>query len=48
MKNEPRNAPAEGVRELTARRSPAEPSARSRDEVTGYGEEIIANEEDDL
>jgi hypothetical protein len=44
MKNEPRNA--KGV----CRRgwSPADLSARGRDEVTGYGGEINANEEDDL
>jgi hypothetical protein len=28
--------------------SPAELLARGRDEVTGYGAEIIANEEDDI
>jgi hypothetical protein len=43
-----RNAPAQGVRDPPARLSPAEPPARGRDEVTGYGGEIIANEEDDL
>jgi hypothetical protein len=48
MKNEPRNAPAEGVHDLSARVSPAELLAHGRDEVTGYGGEIIANEEDDL
>jgi hypothetical protein len=49
MKNEPGNAPAAGgVRDLSARVSPAELPARGRDEVTGYGGEIIANEEDDL
>jgi hypothetical protein len=48
MRNAPRNAPAEGVRDLSARGSPAELLARGRDEVTGYGGEIIANEEDDL
>ncbi|MFG1709871.1 hypothetical protein ACFLIM_42580 [Nonomuraea sp. M3C6] len=48
MKNEPRNAPEEGVHDLSARVSPAELSARGRDEGTGYCGEIIANEEDDL
>jgi hypothetical protein len=33
---------------LLRRVSPAELLARGRDEVTGYGGEIIANEEDDL
>jgi hypothetical protein len=36
------------VHDLPARVSPAELLARGRDEVTRYGGEIIANEEDDL
>jgi hypothetical protein len=36
------------VHDLSARVSPAGLLARGRDEVTGYGGEIIANEEDDL
>jgi hypothetical protein len=48
MKNEPRNAPLRGGHDLWARVSPAELSAPGRDEGTGYGGEIIANEEDDL
>ncbi|MEV6866068.1 hypothetical protein AB0M44_34375 [Streptosporangium subroseum] len=43
-----KNAPAEGVRDPSARVSPAELPARGRDEVTDYGGEIIATEEDDL
>jgi hypothetical protein len=37
-----------GVHDLSARVRPADLLARGRDEVTGYGGEIIANEEDDL
>jgi hypothetical protein len=48
MKKEPGNAPAEGVHELPARVSPAQLLAPGRDELTGYGGEILASEEDDL
>jgi hypothetical protein len=48
MKNEPRNAPAEGGARSVGAVRPAELLARGRDEVTGYGGEFIANVEDDL
>jgi hypothetical protein len=37
-----------GGRDLSARVSPAELSARGRDKVTGFGGEIIANDGGDL
>jgi hypothetical protein len=48
MKKRTEERTRRGVHDLSARVSPADLLARGRDQVTGYGGEIIANEEDDL